>query len=96
MARALEPLKVNPTTCLLYGLAIGVLAAVALRLAQVPTADPSARCRFTWNLWVLAHVAVAVGALAVLLGHAGLALGFLLIGVALQYGVRLNRRSTDR
>lgn len=96
MARTLEPRKVNPGLCMLYGLAIGVLAAVALRLAHVRTAEPSARCRFTWNLWVLGHVSVAVGALAVLLDHGGFALACLLIGVAIQYTVRLNRRRSDR
>lgn len=77
-------------------LSIVLLAFVAVRLADLPTSGQSARCRLTWNLWVLGQVAIAAGALSILCGRWQLALALMLSGQLLQYGVRIKRRSSDR
>lgn len=78
----------------LYVLAGIVLMAVVMRLASLNCSGQSLRCRITWHLWVLGQVDIAVGAVAVMIGRPSLALGFLLIGLALQYGARLTRGSS--
>jgi hypothetical protein len=75
----------------LYALAGIVLVAVVMRLAALKCSGQTLRCRVTWHLWVLGQVDIAVGAVAVFIGRPLLALGFLMLGLALQYGVRLTR-----
>lgn len=77
-------------------IAVLVLAFVAMRLAALPSSGRSAGCRLTWHLWVLGQVGIGAGALAMLCGWWQLAAMFMLTGQALQYGVRIKRRSTDR
>lgn len=81
----------NATNLFMCALAGVVLLAVVMRLAALKCSGQSLRCRVTWHLWVLGQVDIAVGAVAVMLGRPYLALGFLLIGLALQYVVRLTR-----
>lgn len=86
----------TPATCIMYALSVVVLCAVASRLAVVPSSGRSLRCRLAWNLWVIGQVSIALGALSVLANWAALALPFTFTGLALQYGVRLNRRGLCR
>jgi hypothetical protein len=91
----MEP-AMTAANCLLYLLAGAVLVAVVMRLAALRCAGKSLRCRVTWNLWVFGQVDIAVGAVAVLIGRPYVALGFLLMGLTLQYAVRIHRGSTHR
>lgn len=83
-------------TAAMQALSILVLAFVAVRLADLPASGQSAGCRVTWHLWVLGQVGIGAGALAMLCGWWQMAAMFMLAGQALQYGVRIKRRSTDR
>lgn len=75
-----------------------VFIAMVVRLAQLQRCD--SRCvrdRMSWHLWMLSHVAVAAGAMGVLVtavagsrsGH--WALPVVLAGIALGQAVRIRR-----
>lgn len=85
----------NALSCLLYTLATLVLLAVVSRLADLQGANRNWRCRVAWNLWVLGHVSIALGAFAILAGLRDLVMPLTFAGLALTYLVRMERRSTD-
>lgn len=76
-------------------LGTAVFVAVVARLADLGRSGRSVGCIVAWNLWVTAHVMVALGAVCLAIGLTGHAAWLGFAGIALQIGVRLKRRGSD-
>lgn len=83
------------TWVLLHVAAAVALAGICCRLAAMYRHGESMACRVQWHAWVLAHVTVASGLVALLFQLPDLAMLLVVVGLSMYFGVRWHRRAGD-